>query len=83
MRALIVLAVFIGLGGFGATVLWLWDRSAQRRIGLTDTEARRLLQAAIRQLDQGLGDPMLRQSTDWETSSQELVNRYYGKRLDK
>lgn len=79
MRVLIALGVVVTLAVAFGVVMWLLDRFAGRRRGVTDSELRRLAQQMARQLDLGLADPMLRQSSEWERTAKSLVDKFYGR----
>jgi hypothetical protein len=79
MRALIALGIFVVVVLAFLVLTWALDRFDGRRRGVTDSELRRLAQQMARQLDLGLADPMLRQSSAWEATAKSLVDKFYGR----
>lgn len=66
-----LLAVYIRFArGGSAPATW---RTAER----DQQEVARLLARAARLLEAGLRDPMYRQSDDWSTVAQQIVDDYY------
>lgn len=56
----------------------LYARTIRQSLPITAAEAHRHAQLMARQLDLGLNDPMLRQSTEWEDRTRVLLENYYG-----
>lgn len=86
MRVLIALGVVVVLvvvGGLVVLGISMYDRRQRLRQEAApgDLEARRIALQAVRLLDRALGDPMVRQSTQWEDQAKALVDGYYGKGL--
>lgn len=81
---------FLGVVGVCGFVVWpvvygirRQEKRARRSLVAApgEDEAKRLALLMARCLDRALGDPMARQSTEWEDEAHALVDRYYGKGL--